>query len=299
MTQRILALLVIGALLTMAGCYHPPQPKGYYGDTKTMSEVVRDINANNTGIPTIWTSHKFRALIHDEKKNENSVDGHGVLLFRKMHDKPDELLLTGEAIYGKAFEIGSSSGPNAQYWVAVLPPNKTGTEWWGYYKNLGKPCVQSVPIHPDLIAEVLGVNDIDENFMRPPVPTMRFNNDRDAYMFTFNVPAGSQWVTQKEVWYDRVTKLPILVLLFDANGRVLLRANLLDHQALEGAGGRKIATHYKMFFPETKDQFEFTLLDPALTGTDRTRRPIPREGTIQRRPVGDAREIRIDEDCGD
>ncbi len=280
------------ALILLAGCPPAPQITGYHGPTSQMYEVVTAVNSNNSGIPTIWTDHTFKAWMHDDNGKSHYVDGDGVLLYRKQIDKPDELLLQGQSIIGKIFEIGSSSGPDAQYWVALVP--EISTEWWGYYKNLGKPCVRSLPIHPDLVVEVLGVNQIDENFLRPPVPAMRFNNDADVYMFTFSLPTPTKWVIQKEVWYSRKTLLPVKVLLFDQNGRVLLRADLSEHEPIEGGDGRKIATQYKLFFPENKDRLEFSFKSPKLT-----RKGLPRAGTIQRRPIGDVRNIRIDEECGD
>ena len=287
-------LVALGALvvLTLVGCPPAPRTTGYYGKTSQMAEVVQAVNANNGSITTIWTDHTFRAWIHDENKKEHYVDGDGVLLYRRTPEKPDELLLQGSSVIGKIFEIGSSSGSDAQYWVAVVP--EVATEWWGSYKNLGKPCAREMPIHPDLVVEVLGVNEIDENFLRPPVPTMRFNNDADVYMFTFSTPLATRWVVQKEVWYSRTTKLPVKVLLFDANGRILLRGDLSEHQPLEGSNGRMIATNYNLFFPETKDRLIFSLKGPRLS-----KRGIPREGTIQRRPIGDVKEVRIDEDCSD
>jgi len=287
----LITLIAIGASLA-ASCRSTKMP-GYRGPTSTMYEVVRDVNANNAGITTLWSDHTFRAWIHDDKGKEHYVDGDGVLLYRKMPEKPDELLIQGNSIIGKIFEMGSTSGPDAQYWVAVIP--QMATEWWGYYKHLGKRCARPIPIRPDLVVEVLGVSDIDENFLRPPVPTMRFNNDQRVYMMTFNVQLPNRWVTQKEVWYDLKTKLPTKVLLFDENGRIVLRADLTNHEPLEGAQERKIATVYKLFFPENKDQFHFTLKNPKLN-----KRGIPREGAIRRREVGDLREIiQIDKDCGD
>jgi hypothetical protein len=139
--------------------------------------------------------------------------------------------------------------------------------------------------------EVLGVSEIDTNLLQPPIPTMRFNTDRCVYMMTFNVPAGNHWAVQKEVWYDRETKLPVSVLLFDENGRIQLRAYLSKHEALEGSE-KKIATHYELFFPETKDTMVINLKSPKVT-----KKGLPREGTIQRRPIGDVREVRLDEGC--
>ena len=171
---------------------------------------------------------------------------------------------------------------------------EVATIWWGYHKNLGKGCAGQIPIRPDMIAEVLGVNTIDTNFLNPPVPAMRFNNDVDVYMFTFSAPTDREWVIQKEVWYSRTTKLPVKVLLFDRDGRILLRADLSGHEALEGGGGRLIATQYNLFFPESKDRLIFSLKGPQLS-----RKGLPRAGTIQRRHIDEVREIRIDEDCGD
>jgi hypothetical protein len=174
--------------------------------------------------------------------------------------------------------------------MAVVP--EVATEWWGFHKNLGKPCSRKMPIPPDLVMEVLGVNDLNTNLLQPPVPTMRFNNDRDVYMLTFSVQLPNRWAIQKEVWYDRQTKLPTNVLLFDENGRIQLRAYLSDYQVLEGTTDKRIATNYNLYFPETRDSLVLSLKYPKLT-----KRGLPREGTIARRPIGDVREVRIDEDC--
>jgi hypothetical protein len=289
-TSDFLWILNFGFWISLAGCRPPANKPIYTGPTQSMSAVVNAVNANATGVTSIWSDHTFRAWIHDDHGKQHYVDGDGVLLFRKTPDRSDELLIQGKSIIGKIFEIGSSSGPEAQYWVAVVP--EVATEWWGYYKNLGKPCARPIPIRPDLVMEVLGVNDIETNFLQPPVPAMRFNNDEKVYMLTFNFPLADRWVVQKEVWYDLETKLPTKVLIFDANGRVQLRANLLKHEALEGSD-KKIATRYELFFPETRDKLEFHLISPKLS-----RRGIPREGTIQRRPIsGDVREVQIDEGC--
>src|SRR5205814_3204458 len=102
-------------ILLVGGCHHVP-PKSYTGPTDPMSTVVADINTNASAVTSIWSDHTFRAWIHDDKGKEHYVDGDGVLLFRKTPDKRDELLLQGSSIIGKIFEIGSSSGPDAQYW---------------------------------------------------------------------------------------------------------------------------------------------------------------------------------------
>jgi len=108
---------------------------------------------------------------------------------------------------------------------------------------------------------VLGIGDIDTNFNTAPVPTMRFNNDEAAYMLVWNYPLTDRWIAVKEVWYDVHTKLPRLVVLFDDNGRIVLRAYLKDHVEVEGSGGGKIAGTFELFFPENKSQMNFRLKD--------------------------------------
>jgi hypothetical protein len=287
-----LLILNFGFWFSLSGCIHSrcPPKQIYNGRTDPMAKVVAAVNTNNAGIQTIWSDHTFAAEIHDDKGRAHRVDGDGVLLFRKTPDHADELLLQGSAVIGQIFEIGSTAGSDAQYWVAVVP--EVATEWWGHYRNLGKPCSKTVPIRPDLVMEVLGVSDIDTNFMQPPIPTMRFNSDEAVYMLTFNVPAGNRWIVQKEIWYDVHTKLPRNVLLFDENGRVQLRAYLTNHKVLDGTDNKRIATHYDLFFPETRDWMIFDLKNPKLT-----KKGLPRPGTISRRPIADVREVQLDEDC--
>ncbi|MDB5322413.1 MAG: hypothetical protein JWN40_4044, partial [Phycisphaerales bacterium] len=59
---------------------------------------------------------------------------------------------------------------------------------------------------------------------------------------------------------DLETKLPKLILLFDANGRIILRAYLSDHKQIPETGGM-IATRYELFFPENKSQMSFHITD--------------------------------------
>jgi hypothetical protein len=68
----------------------------------------------------------------------------------------------------------------------------------------------------------------------------------------------ARWVAVKEIWYDLQTKLPKLILLFDNNGRVILRAYLTEHKKMEDADG-VVATNYDLFFPENKSRMTFRI----------------------------------------
>jgi hypothetical protein len=256
MGMRLIPVAVaVVTALAAAGCRRDlaaaARPDPFYGPTDPMAKVVQDVNANNAKITTLRCAHSFQSTIVDDQGKSRTFTGDGYLLFMK----PDNLLLTAGGII-KYFEVGSNA---EQYWFTAFP-DEVSTQWWGQKTNLTDEQARQIPIRPDLILEVLGVSTLNEDFLVPPVPTMRFNNDADAYMFVWNKPLSNRWVAEKEVWYDRKTKLPKLVLLFDANGRIILRAYLTDHQPVEGSTA-KIASNYDLFFPENKSTMSFRLTD--------------------------------------
>jgi hypothetical protein len=294
----VLALPVLGAACAprrnVAAARGGVEP--YRGPTQTMAEVVAEVNANNAALPTLWASHGFEAYIIDDRGKVRFVNGDGNLLFKQ----PANMLLVGtKPGAGRVFQVGSTED---RYWLTISPLNEPSTMWWGWYRNLGKPCVdmRNIPIRPDLIVQVLGLGTIGTNFLEPPVPTMRFNNDADAYAFVWNIPAGDRWAAQKEIWYDRATKRPRLVVLFDEHGRVVLRARLLNHQPVEVDGVPRerwpeVARRYELFFPDTGSTMSFDLLEVA---PERRGIPTRRGIAFPQDPKVDE-VIQLDEACAD
>jgi hypothetical protein len=91
-------------------------------------------------------------------------------------------------------------------------------------------------------------------------------------MLVWNVKGPDRWLAQKEIWYDLETKLPRLVNLFDANGRVVLSAYLSDHKPVKNyaylglpATQRlripQVATNYRLFFPDSGSTLRLHLTD--------------------------------------
>ena len=248
MKTLLLGLIVLG---TVSGCARVERAREpWTGPTDPISKVVADINANNSKIKTLWAHHSFEATLVDDKGKSRTFSGDGYLLFAK----PDNLLLTAGGII-KYFEIGSNE---SRYWFTAFP-DEVSTQWWGEKSKLTDQGARQIPIRPDLLLEVLGVSEINTNFLAPPVPVMRFNNDAWAYMLVWNKPLRDRWAAEKEVWYDVQTKLPKLVLLFDANGRVILRAYLSEPKDIEGAAGAKMQSKYELYFPQSKSQMSFRL----------------------------------------
>src|SRR5690606_34064176 len=132
-------------------------------------------------------------------------------------------------------------------------------------------CVREMPVRPDLVGEVLGIGEFADNLLEEPAPVMRFNPDAWAYMFVWSAPSrqGDRRYAVKEVWYHVNDLRPIKVLLFDEQGRVILRANLTEHAQvpLPDVPAERwpwIATRFALRFPENKSTMTIKLSELAL-----------------------------------
>lgn len=290
---------ICGCIFFICGCVGrvKPPPAGYYrGPTQTMSEVVGAINENNRKLPTLWMRHNMRAVIVDPNKRGDKgtkISGDGHIIYRS----PQELLFKASAPGVELFELGCNPD---EYWLSI-PFEKVDTMWWGRFKHLGQPCAKPIPIRPDLILEVLGVFQINPDLTQPPVPTMRFVNESDAYVLTWikRSDDNQRFVTVKEVWYDRATKRPRRVLLYDENGRVLLRANLSNHDPVELEAAPRdqwplVATRYALVFPDTG-----TTMDIEVESAMLRRKNVPNDATFRRPTNPGVKTIeQLDAACG-
>ena len=279
------------------GCRAPAaidKPQAYHGPTEPMADVVAAINANNAKIPTLWANvREFEASIVDDKGKRHDELLRGTLLYRS----GGEVRVIGiKDPIGEVVQIGSSK---QLYWLVAKDPGPN-TAWWGRYKYLGSECAQPIPIRPDLLIEVLGVGTINTDFNQPPVPVMRFNPEADAYMFVWNAHLPDRWIAVKEVWYDRQTKRPTRVALFDRNGRTILGAFLsnfvpVDVPNVAEKDRPMIASEYKLFFPDSGSHLRLKLDSPQLS-----RKGAPSDATFRFDPqrAGVSKVIQLDEACG-
>ena len=258
-----------------------------------MTAVVNAINANNQKIPTLWATLNYSATIHDGKEIHSVSSDDGVLMYRR----PSGFLLVGKKEFvGTVFDIGSN---DREYWLEVVPG--VNRLWFGAYADLATVDTGRlpIPIRPDLVMEVLGVGTINADFNALPVPTMRYDNAADAYVFVFNVKAPDRWLAQKEIWYNRATLRPRRVILYDANGRPVLKAGLsLDKPVDTGTGTPKdwplVPGDYKLFFPDTGSRMEFSLKDVRLNKkVGRVVLPNAATFRVPHVKVTDVREIQI------
>lgn len=258
----LLALVVLTGCGTRAG--DPRQARGYFGPTDDIYTVIERINANNEPISTLNARGEFEATLVDQGTGR-FVNGQVVLLYRR----PDQMLLVGRKdLAGRIFELGTNA---QEYWMLQLIDPRA--MWWGTYADLDHAMAGRMPLEPYLILEVLGIGTIPTNLLAEPMPVMRFNNDADAYMFVWHVVRPDRLVAQKEIWYDRSTLLPMLVLLFDSDGRIVLRAYLGNHREVPDAfraDGQpaRMATTYRLFFPDSGSRMTIQLDDLRLMRGD-------------------------------
>ena len=298
---------ILGAILLASaslGCTGPATvARVYSGPTDPLVKVVHEINQNNVLLPTIWSTHYYEANVVDpETGKKNFVNGTGAMLYRA----PLGFRLVGKKdLVGDVFEVGST---DEYYWLKLVP--EADKMWFGEHRHAGKPCVKRVPIQPNLVMEVLGIGVIGTDFTQMPSPVMRFNPDADTYMMLWVGTAGGagagpqRLAAQREVWYDRQTKLPKLVILFDRDGRPVLRANLSGHKPVEVPDMQpgtwpKIATEYKLYFPDSGSTMSIKLEDVKLENKGvPTRRGIVFPGALPA-DAGVREVIKLDQDCKD
>jgi hypothetical protein len=266
-----LTLLLLCLTGLAGGCRRDrtPPPAGYFGPTEPVLSVVQRVNANAGRVPTLWGRGYFEGDVRFDDGSTQFVNGDFVLLYRR----PGEYrLVCRKDIAGQVMEVGST---DERYWLIVRPTYDT--MWWGEYASLAQADPTLLPVRPDLLVELLGLSAFDSDLMSPPAPVMRFNNDADAYTFIWVIPARSRLIAMKEIWFDRKTLRPTVVVLFDDEGRAIARAYLSDHKPLpvEGlapADWPTVPGTFRLFFPDTGSRVMLRLDEAKLTNNG-----VPRE----------------------
>jgi len=286
----ILALFIGASTLGCRPIIEQNKPIGYFGPTESITEVIAAVNANNEQLKTLAASGSFELWFKQDNKTEY-VNG----TLKMAYAFPQSLRMFGDKdLAGRIFEIGSN---DERYWFTVYKGEST--MWTGAYANINSVDPRRIPIRPDLVLEVLGIQPIPTNLLQSPVPVLRFNNDADAYMIVWSLKLQDRWIAQKEVWYDRKTKLPKLVNLFDEDGRIVVRAYLINHEPVEILGTPRdrwprVATSYRLLFPYNGSSMSIDLSRDNIALT-RNGAPNPRSFTFPAENAGVSRAIQLDE----
>src|SRR4051794_32544095 len=161
--MTLLVSCLYGSIFVGGGCHpRPPGPNviGYEGRTDPINKVVADVNQNADQIPTLRGGGDFEAWITEhasDKDKTHYVNGQVTLLYQR----PQSMRLIGNKdIAGRIFEIGSN---DERYWVIIR--GEQDTMWTGTWKNIGRIDPSQLPVRPDLVIEVLGVQSITTNLL--------------------------------------------------------------------------------------------------------------------------------------
>ena len=254
--RGVAALFIATALV--AGCNgrgaDPPARK-YVTPSETLSlaELIAALNERSAQIESLYLEGSlssgaggFEARLREGRdKPERFVNGEITALYLA----PDRLRLRGNKdIAGLVFDLGTDG---ERFWMH-LPTE--GQLYYGTFAGLDPETARQLPIRPDRVLEVLGVSPLDTDLLETPAPMLRYNPDSDVYMLTWAEPVDGpppRWNVVKEVWYDRETLLPRVVILFDGGGDPVVRAYLSEHQPIGGEDGPKIASRYDLYFLES------------------------------------------------
>ncbi|HEX8323675.1 MAG TPA: hypothetical protein VF595_07145 [Tepidisphaeraceae bacterium] len=274
MRRPVLMCLTASLLVGCAAKKNAVRP-AYYGPTDPLPTLVDKLNERNGRLQSLRAEGRFSADLIDPvtKDRTSPPDGDVTLLYMP----PRNLRLAAKVFTERAFDIGSNSD---RYWL-ILPRQET--MYWGTHgSDTGQAA--RLPIRPDLLVEVLGITPLETDLLQSPAPVLRFNNDQDCYMLTWQVRLPDRFAVQKEVWYDRQTLQPRLVLLFDVNGRVVLRAYPSDVKKVHGYDPPvEMPSRYELMFPDMQSTFSLRLSD-----LERERNGVPaaRSFVFPERPAG-------------
>ncbi len=245
--------IAIPLAICVTGCrtLTPPlDARVYMPPTLSLDELVDSVNANNARIETLWARGYFDATIIEEPGGSASyLNGEVIVL----HQKPDKLrILLNKDVAGTVFDLGTNGD---KFWTWLPTENLV---YIGTLANVDPAAAAALPLRPDLILQVLGVNVLATDLLAQPAPVLEFDPDGRLYMVRFIEPASegpARLKVSKQVWYDLPvdgeSPLPRKVILSDDTGRPVLRANLSRHRAVEGDDGPMVATQFELFLPET------------------------------------------------
>lgn len=217
-------------MLTLAlGCASSPNPKTgpgpYTGPTDPLDVLIQRINARTADLATCWLAGDFELDLRQDGQRD-FLNGSFILMYQRER----HVRMVADKIGTTVFDMGLA---DEKFWLNV--PEGPSTCWYGTIDPTNPLASNQLPIRPDALLDVVGIEPIKTDLIKPPVPTLRFNPDYDAYMVTWHVASIDRWITQREVWYDRATLEPRFVWLFDQNGRVIVRARLTDYATVEGS----------------------------------------------------------------
>lgn len=230
MNTRASMVVVSGVLLVLAtGCPPGPHVPSEVTDDMPMRVVIARINENSRKLDFLLKGSGVSAQVkYVEEAQRKSLSLNGTMLYRK----PRKLWLRLEHTWGEGLEIGSNE---QQFWV--WQRGQSPRYWWGEHGRVSDLTDTRMPIRPDHLLEVLGLEDLPPKQSLLSGPFIRVHPDR--YELVFLDTAGSateepQRYISRALFVDR--REPFLVreiVRYTPDGHLLMRAELSRYEPIE------------------------------------------------------------------
>lgn len=270
MPRPSVPLLVAGALLALAGCTQP-RAEVTYRPPADADAALTKINANLKRLDQPLSARD--ALVSFRFRDTNGQDrrfvGHPA---RILYNQPQCLYFDIRSIVGLVAHIGSN---DERYWFWV-DTEDTVKLWYGSWAALEAGAAAEVALPPDRLLAALLWQPLPErlrNGSRPMLAEARVADStapptQSLVYLSVAGPDGWPYVA-REIQLDQDSGLPTLIRDFDADGQVLMRAELRDYRPMGQAPEPAPLTprRYVVYWPQ--QQAEMRLDIGTLEFTDR------------------------------
>ena len=238
----------------------------------SLPELVDSVNANNERLPTLYARGYVEAVLYEEKGGgPTTFNGSAIV----QHQKPGRLRLkVTKAALGELLDLGTDG---ERLFV------RNGTQrlsYLGTVDQIDPRAAAGLPVRPDLMLQVLGINLLSRDLASFPAPVLEWNPDSRLHMVRFVEPAAlgePRLTVSKQTWYDVTDDgraIPRQTILTGDDGRPLLVARLFDHEPV-GDAGASVARRVYLYFPPTGSKMRIDLEDVQLTQSARRGRTLP------------------------
>ncbi len=291
--HKAITIIAASGCLLLCGC--PPQspdvPVRSGEVERSLTAIVSTINANNSQIdrPLYASAVQVSAQFVDDRGKAHSYSLEGGLLVRSPSDFRLDLR---HPLSEPIMQVAANSD---EFWLWIRP--ETSTYWWGRFANVGKPCMDAMPLRPDELADVLGMRPLPNGRDGSIGPARIFGDKYDRLIYLRR--SNDAFSVEREYWVERTSPFLVRLILFrDAMGRRSMNALLDDYRAA-WSGGPLVAHKISVYWPQHDGRPEQGRL---LLTIDRWTEPGRISSRAFVRPVsapeGISRTVQVDAECG-
>jgi hypothetical protein len=226
--RRLMTAAAIALALASVGCTQNRQrgPRPVTANDLPMEDVLANINRNSEAMDFLLRAGGVNATgKYFENGKSESFEFRGTLLYRK----PRLLYLQLQHALGGKMEVGSNDD---EFWVW----KRLGEDhyWWGEYKNVDAGADVDIPIRPDHLLQVLGLQELPDSAGEDG-PLFWVGPDRYEFVFMDHDEDGRGFIART---IDVSRQPPTLIremVYFNRDGHPKMVAHLSEYGIVEGS----------------------------------------------------------------